>query len=116
MLYLPRGWWHIAEAMDEPSLHLTITVVPARGVDVLHWILERAQGHLEVRMDVPRLADAETQKVYAANLREAFLEAFDDEALGCFFQEWDKRNHVRPRLSLPSGVERRPVARSSKEE
>jgi hypothetical protein len=67
-------------------------------------------------MDVPRLADAETQRAYTANLREAFLQTLDDEALAYFFQEWDSRNHVRPKLQLPFRVERQPLSGTPNEE
>jgi hypothetical protein len=116
VLYLPRGWWHVAEPLDEPSLHLTITMVPARGIDVLQWILERARSHLEVRMDVPRLADAETQRAYTAKLREAFLETLDDQALAAFFQQLDSRAPARPKLQFPLGVERQPSSVSANED
>lgn len=116
MLYLPRGWWHVAEPLDEPSLHLTITMVPARGIDVLQWLLERARSHIEVRMDIPRLADAETQKAYTDKLREAFLETLDDQALAAFFQQWDSRTPARPKLQLPLGVERQPPSGSANAE
>lgn len=110
MLYLPRGWWHIAEPVDEPSLHLTITVLPTRGIDMLHWIVEQARAHLEVRMDVPNLADPETQRTYAANLREAFLKTFDEGAPAYLEQGCATQSHVRPKLQLPVGVERHPLS------
>ncbi|HXJ84048.1 MAG TPA: cupin domain-containing protein, partial [Candidatus Methylomirabilis sp.] len=38
-IYLPRGWWHVAFPVNEPSLHLTVTVLPSHGVDVLEWLV-----------------------------------------------------------------------------
>ena len=26
LLYIPRGWWHVATPLDEPTLHLTVGV------------------------------------------------------------------------------------------
>ena len=35
VLSLPRGWWHVAIPLNEPSLHLTVTVLPPKGADFL---------------------------------------------------------------------------------
>lgn len=67
-------------------------------------------------MDVPGLADAEAQRAYMANLRDAFLKTFDEDAPAYLHQGWDTQNHVRPKLNLPSGVEQEPLAGSPNEE
>lgn len=40
-LYIPRGHWHRAEAVDGSSLHLTVAVFAATGIDVLHYLVDR---------------------------------------------------------------------------
>src|SRR5262245_20893896 len=37
LLYLPRGWWHVAHPLGEPCLHLTIGLNNPTGLDLLHW-------------------------------------------------------------------------------
>src|SRR5947209_8094290 len=40
LFHIPRGWWHIAYAVDEPSLHLTVTVKSPTGLDLLRWFVD----------------------------------------------------------------------------
>ncbi len=40
LLYIPRGHWHYAVALDQPSLHLTLGVLGKTGIDYLEWLLE----------------------------------------------------------------------------
>ena len=35
LLYIPRGWWHVATPLDEPTLHLTVGVNNPNGADLL---------------------------------------------------------------------------------
>jgi hypothetical protein len=46
MLYLPRGYWHAAVGLGEPTLHLTIGVTRKTGTDFLHWLANEAQDRL----------------------------------------------------------------------
>jgi ribosomal protein L16 Arg81 hydroxylase len=39
VLYIPRGHWHYAVALDQPSLHLTLGVHCKTGIDWLEWVL-----------------------------------------------------------------------------
>ncbi|WP_371396768.1 JmjC domain-containing protein [Fretibacter rubidus] len=39
VLYVPRGMWHWPRLLDDnPSLHLTVTLIMPRPVDVLDWL------------------------------------------------------------------------------
>ena len=35
LLYIPRGWWHVAFPLDEPTLHLTVGIHNRTGLDLL---------------------------------------------------------------------------------
>ena len=41
LLYIPRGWWHVAMPLDEPTLHLTVGVNNLTGADFLRWFADR---------------------------------------------------------------------------
>jgi len=41
VLYLPRGWWHQAIPLNEPSLHLSVGTYTATLHDYLMWICSR---------------------------------------------------------------------------
>src|SRR5580658_1997142 len=40
MLYLPRGWWHVAIPIDEPTLHLTVGIFKPTGTDIVRWVAD----------------------------------------------------------------------------
>lgn len=53
VLYIPRGHWHYAIALDEPSLHLTLGVHCKTGIDVLEWLVSELQNKEEWRKSLP---------------------------------------------------------------
>ena len=111
MIYLPRGWWHVAFPLDEPSLHLTVTMVPANGTDLLRWFVEGLRKHAEVRMNLPDPASAAERKQYVLRMRELLLEQWDENVLDRFLAEWNSLP-LRPQVRLPeSPIEcREPIA------
>jgi bifunctional lysine-specific demethylase and histidyl-hydroxylase NO66 len=52
-LYLPRGWLHAAEALGEPSLHLTLGVRAANRYAVVEALLALAMGERALRSGLP---------------------------------------------------------------
>src|SRR4051794_36815906 len=56
LLYIPRGWWHVAVPLEEPTLHLTVGLHRKNGTDFLSWFQERLLGFAAVRQDVPVFA------------------------------------------------------------
>jgi hypothetical protein len=53
VLYLPRGHWHAAVGLGEPSLHLTIGLTRKTGADLLHWLADEALTQEPGRADLP---------------------------------------------------------------
>lgn len=100
-LYLPRGWWHVATPLNEPSLHLTVTMVPANGLDLARWVAERLKRHAEVRRNVPHLSAAEERLAYARRLRDLFTAEWTDDVVDRFLEEWQSRIPLRPVVRLP---------------
>lgn len=39
-LYLPRGFWHEAIAVEESSLHLTVGILARTGINFLSWLVD----------------------------------------------------------------------------
>lgn len=100
-LYLPRGWWHVSTPLDEPSLHLTVTMVPAHGLDLVRWMTERLIRHADVRRDVPHLASDEERRAYAQRLRDLVSSEWTDDVVDRFLQEWQSQIPLRPVVHLP---------------
>ena len=101
LLYIPRGWWHVAEPLAEPTLHLTVGVHNRTGLDLLRWLSERVRASETFRRDLPRLAPASERAAHAARLREELLAAWDDSLLESFYEDLDARAEPRPGVALP---------------
>jgi len=101
MLYIPRGWWHVAFPVGEPSLHLTVATVAPNGADLLQWLVGRLRRHEAVRADLPRLDDPTAQKAYLKALRPLLAEALTDDAIAEFRHEWEGDLRPLPSIRLP---------------
>ena len=42
LLYIPRGWWHQATPLDQPSFHLSVGLFVPTVFDYAMWIMSRA--------------------------------------------------------------------------
>jgi len=56
VLYIPRGHWHYALALDRPSLHLTLGIHGKTGIDFLEWAIEELKQQESWRQTLPLLA------------------------------------------------------------
>ena len=104
LLYIPRGWWHVAVPMDEPTLHLTIGLHRPNGVDLLDWFVGRMRESAAVRRDLPRFASPEEQRAHAALLREEFKRLWSDGIIDEYLSAMDARVEARPRFAFPWAV------------
>lgn len=101
MLYIPRGWWHVAFPVGEPSLHLTVATEPPLGTHLLNWLMGKLRLHEVVRAEVPRMNDAKGQLAYLNALRPLLSEAITDDAIAEFRHEWDGGLQPFPHICLP---------------
>ncbi len=101
LLYIPRGWWHVAEPLDEPTLHLTVGVNNPTGADLLNWLSDRLRALEQVRRDLPHLATSEEQEEYVDTLHAAIGAAFKPGLIEEFLSDMDASVRPRPHLSLP---------------
>jgi hypothetical protein len=112
LLYIPRGWWHVAEPLAEPTLHLTVGVHNRTGLDLLRWLSERMRASEAFRLDLPRASSTQERAAHLKRLREELLEAFDDSLLERFYEDLDARADARARVELPFDAtpEQRPAS------
>ncbi len=101
LLYIPRGWWHVAEPLAEPTLHLTVGVHNRTGLDLLRWLSERMRVSEAFRRDLPRFAPPAERAAHAARLREELLTAWGDTLVEQFYEDLDARADSRARVELP---------------
>ncbi|WP_017302834.1 cupin domain-containing protein [Spirulina subsalsa] len=55
VLYIPRGHWHYAIALEQYSLHLTVGVSSPTGLDWLEWAIAQLQKQPQWRQNLPLL-------------------------------------------------------------
>ena len=101
LLYLPRGWWHVAYPVNEPSLHLTFGVAPLHGLNFIAWAMGKLRGNAFLRQDLPILRNSTAKKTHMAKMRMLVTEALSDDAIEEFMREAAERVHGRPRIRLP---------------
>lgn len=53
VLYMPRGWWHVAVPMSEPTLHVTIGLKALQARDCLEILNDHLRYHDLFRIDAP---------------------------------------------------------------
>ena len=101
MLYIPRGWWHVAVPCDEPTLHITVSFTSPTGVTVLQWLAGALAEDEFFRKDIPRFSN-ETQEHYASEFSRKIMGALSDShLLQHFTSEWRQKAESRPFFNLP---------------
>lgn len=101
LLYIPRGWWHVARPLDEPTLHLTVGVHNRTGIDLLRWVSDRMRASEIFRADLPRFSSSAERTRHLEELRKELLAEWDRDVLSRYFAELDGAAEARPRLGLP---------------
>ncbi|HEY1915565.1 MAG TPA: cupin domain-containing protein [Streptosporangiaceae bacterium] len=102
VLHVPRGWWHDATALDEPSVHLTFGVTGATGADLISWLADELRRLEIVRQDLPRFAGQEQREIRLKELADAVAgELADATVLDRFFEIRDAQAPPRGYPSLP---------------
>src|SRR5258708_3121010 len=93
LLYIPRGWWHVAVPVDEPTLHLTVGLHRPTGLDFVSWYAERLRSQAVVRENLPAIGTESDKAAHLERLREAW-EQFWKPALRDEFCDY-LDSHVR---------------------
>jgi ribosomal protein L16 Arg81 hydroxylase len=104
LLYIPRGWWHVAVPLDEPTLHLTVGLHHATGADFMEWFAGRMRSSAVIREDLPRLGSPEERREHLERMREAILDAWTPSLLDEYFEYRDRRASLRPHFAFPASA------------
>ena len=105
MLYVPRGYWHSAEALDDVSLHLTFAVQYPNGIEFLQWLAEDLKTNVEFRRDISRFAltQNEGEKKYLDAIRQAIIATLTRDGLEKFLQAYESKLGVTNQVQLDGG-------------
>lgn len=101
-LCIPRGWWHVADPLDTPSLHLTVTVKNPTGVDLLKWLVHQLKTSEGVRMPLPLLDNDEAQAAWLVGLWKDLSAAWTPDLVRAYTSDSDRRAPGRPFVELPT--------------
>ena len=104
VLYVPRGWWHIAYPLDEPSMHLTTGIKTCSGDTVLTWLRTRMMASRHFRDDVPLVEGADAMRQYLRTLRDEITEQLGDGAADEFGDWWDAKAMRAMDIDLPGSA------------
>ncbi|MHC5936499.1 cupin domain-containing protein [Nostoc sp.] len=78
ILYIPRGHWHYAVALDQPSLHLTVGVHCKTGIDFLEWLTSELCHKEEWRRSMPLITHGTSASEHLDNLIQKFIKYITD--------------------------------------
>jgi ribosomal protein L16 Arg81 hydroxylase len=104
LLSMPRGWWHVAYPMNEPSLHLTVTITSLNGIDFLHWFADQMKASETARMELPVVAAREARQIWLASLWRDMQDAWAADLIDRHLAQVDAAAIPRPVLHLPALV------------
>jgi ribosomal protein L16 Arg81 hydroxylase len=100
-LYIPRGCYHVALPLNEPTLHLTIGVKNPREDDLLQWLVDRVRATGAAERDLPCLADQAERVAWSDRLRSALRHGLDEDLVAQYLAETGSNFKPRPVFNLP---------------
>jgi ribosomal protein L16 Arg81 hydroxylase len=102
VLYMPRGWWHIAIPCDEPTMHLTIGLRYPTGLDILRFVTQELEQDVRMRMDFPLADGGGAAADVMKGVGDAVASAIrDPNLLDRFLKLQRAMASPRPALGLP---------------
>jgi hypothetical protein len=104
VLHIPRGWWHDAVPLGDPTLHLTIGLYRVTGVDLAKSLITSLAEHEAMRADLPRFATDDERRKYLVEFRQTVDATMSNMTLASYFRELDSMAPGRARPSLPLSV------------
>lgn len=102
VLYMPRGWWHIAFPVDEPTMHITIGMRYPTGLDLLRFVSGELEQDVRMRIDLQAAGDAGSRAGVMQGVVEAVTAAIGEPGLFERFMKFQRGMAApRPTLGLP---------------
>lgn len=101
LLYIPRGFWHDARAVEGPSLHLTLGINKPSGVDLLRWLSDELRSVEIFREDLPQ---ADNMASHGAALLRCLEEQWTPDLIQRYYAASRALRPPRVAFSLPWSV------------
>ena len=100
LLYIPRGCYHIALPLNEPTLHLTVGIKTVREPDLIRWLASRLQEGGALNRDVPTLAGSADRLEFVNLLRTKLADSLEGDVVEQYLAAGSNRKR-RPAFALP---------------
>ena len=100
VLYLPRGEIHEATLEGSESVHLTIGIAAAHGVDWLRSLADDFMGDVVARADLTRLVGDTALLEQERRLKQHLHSLVDEASLASFLNSADEKRKPRPLLNM----------------
>lgn len=111
LLYIPRGFWHVATPLDEPSLHLTIGIPNRTGIDLLTWLTQQLRSDDIFRKDLPKFKNEVEQKAHYSQLFNALKVRLNQATVDQFIAHCDASAMPRFWIDLPEIASKKTLGR-----
>jgi hypothetical protein len=89
LLYLPRGFWHAAEGVAEPTIHISVGVDRVTGLDLLAQLAKQLRSSEHFRSDLPRQGSAAEKRSHSLRLHAELEAAWGELAVERFLDRDD---------------------------
>ncbi|MEB3280732.1 MAG: cupin domain-containing protein [Lyngbya sp.] len=107
LLYIPRGHWHYAVAVDEPSLHLTLGIDCQTGIDFAEWLSEEFHQNPLWRESLPLLTPnyRQTCRLHLRNLIKEWVKQLEtDELIDRYLDEQFMQGQPSTEFGFPAQI------------
>src|SRR5215510_2408872 len=101
LLYIPRGLWHAAAPLNEPSLHLSISIENPIIADLVSWVANELRSRDVGQVNLSRFSTPAERAALLEQTKEAVLGILDGQLVDKYFESSDLRREAQPRYSLP---------------
>lgn len=98
--FVPRGVWHRTEVVESPSIHLTISVGGATGLEWARDAIEQLAEVALFRRYFPRVAGPDAMREHERQMKDRLHRWVDDLSLSAFINRRDARRRGRSRSIL----------------
>jgi ribosomal protein L16 Arg81 hydroxylase len=114
VIYIPRGHWHRATAVNEPTLHLTFGFITPTAIDWLQWVVDSLRENDIYREDIPIFEPSWAIGEYESKIKTLMVEAFSERNVSRFLEHKKGKNISRSYLSLPFAASNESLPLSAK--
>ena len=104
ILFIPRGKWHHAVALNEPSFHLTFGFGCRTGQNYMQWLQNKLTSIEGFRRDIPAFASEEEINAFNQELTDMIAKGMKEYTLSSYLCDSDIEMEHRPHFSLPWGI------------